>query len=291
MQPSQPTRKMGRDWYFRGKTYIPNGRNHPCHPTAAAVCGVARHEATQGLSGRHDAARRRRRRARNPAKPTRGRGVLRAPAPASRRSGNDRQAPANVARCDEPHRQALVQRSRRRQRRRRLVLQPGFFLQRRIAPHEVVWAALCAWLAVTGALTACTALPSDATLPLGAHTPRSESFALANPERTKLGKRIEPRVREHPDMSGFRLIASGVECFRARMEMAALAEKTLDVQYFAIQSDDTGRLFIQGLLDAADRGVRVRILLDDSNAVGRDAEIGALTAHRNIELRVFNPFS
>jgi putative cardiolipin synthase len=171
------------------------------------------------------------------------------------------------------------------------VLQPGFFPRRRIAPHAVVWAALCAWLAVTGALTACTTLPSDATLPLGAHTARPESFALANPERTKLGKRIEPRVREHPDMSGFRLIASGVACFRARMEMAALAEKTLDVQYFAIQSDETGRLFIQGLLDAADRGVRVRILLDDSNAVGRDAEIGALTAHPNIELRVFNPFS
>src|SRR5260370_33234038 len=92
-------------------------------------------------------------------------------------------------------------------------------------------------------------------------------------------------------MSGFRLIASGVACFRARMEMAALAEKTLDVQYFAIQSDDTGRLFIESLLDAADRGVRVRILVDDSNAVGRDAEIGALTAPANIELRVFNPFS
>ena len=169
--------------------------------------------------------------------------------------------------------------------------QPGFFLRRRIAPHAVVWAALCAWLAITGALTACTMLPSDATLPLGAHTARPESLALENPERTKLGERIEPRVREHADLSGFRLISSGVACFRARIEMAALAEKTLDVQYFAIQSDDTGRLFIESLLEAADRGVRVRILLDDSNAVGRDAEIGALTAHANIELRVFNPFT
>lgn len=141
------------------------------------------------------------------------------------------------------------------------------------------------------ALAACSALPTDSTLPLGAYASRPESVALANPEQTRLGKRIEPRVRERPGMSGFRLISSGVACFRARVEMAALAEKTLDVQYFAIQSDDTGRLFIQSLLDAADRGVRVRILLDDSNAVGRDAEIGALTAHPNIELRVFNPFS
>ncbi|TMH98964.1 MAG: phospholipase D family protein [Betaproteobacteria bacterium] len=150
---------------------------------------------------------------------------------------------------------------------------------------------ICIYVALAIALTACSVLPTDSTLPLGAYAARPESVALANPEQTKLGQQIEPRVREHAGISGFRLISSGVACFRARMEMAALAEKTLDVQYFAIQSDDTGRLFIQGLLDAADRGVRVRILLDDSNAVGRDAEIGALTAHPNIELRVFNPFS
>jgi cardiolipin synthase C len=141
------------------------------------------------------------------------------------------------------------------------------------------------------ALAACSVLPADSTLPLGSYAPRPESVALANPEQTKLGTQLEPRARDHPGTSGFRLIPNGVTCFRARMEMAALAEKTLDVQYFAIQSDDTGRLFIEGLLDAADRGVRVRILLDDSNAVGRDAEIGVLTAHSNIELRVFNPFT
>jgi putative cardiolipin synthase len=152
--------------------------------------------------------------------------------------------------------------------------------------------ATCAgWIAVALTLAGCSALPSDATLPLGAYAARPESLALANPEQTTLGRRLEPRAREHPGTSGFRLIPSGIGCFHARMEMAALAEKTLDVQYFAIQSDDTGRLFIEGLLDAADRGVRVRILLDDSNAVGRDAEIGALTAHPNVELRVFNPFS
>ena len=155
----------------------------------------------------------------------------------------------------------------------------------------ISWFYVCVYAALTLVLAACSVLPTDSTLPLGAYAPRPESVALANPEQTKLGKRIEPRVREHPGMSGFRLIPNGVACFRARMEMATLAEKTLDVQYFAIQSDDTGRLFIEGLLDAADRGVRVRILLDDSNAVGRDAEIGALTAHPNIELRVFNPFS
>jgi putative cardiolipin synthase len=149
--------------------------------------------------------------------------------------------------------------------------------------------ALCAVVAL--ALSACSVLPTDSTMPLGAYAARSESVALANPEQTKLGQRLEPLASEHGGNSGFRLIPSGVGCFHARVEMAALAEKTLDVQYFIIQSDDTGRLFIEALLDAADRGVHVRILLDDSNAVGRDAEIGVLTAHPNIELRVFNPFS
>jgi putative cardiolipin synthase len=151
--------------------------------------------------------------------------------------------------------------------------------------------ATCLAAAIAIALTGCSVLPPSATLPLGAHTARPESFALANPVETKLGQQLEAGEHEHPGMSGFRLIPSGVGCFHARIEMAAFAEKTLDVQYFAIQSDDTGQLFIAALLDAADRGVRVRILLDDSNAVGRDAEIGALTAHPNIELRVFNPFT
>jgi putative cardiolipin synthase len=159
----------------------------------------------------------------------------------------------------------------------------------RSAARSTAWAGFCVALAI--ALAACSVLPPSATLPPGAHAERPESFALTQPENTSLGRRFEQRAREHPGMSGFRLIASGIACFRARAEMAALAEKTLDVQYFAIQSDDTGRLFIEGLLDAADRGVRVRTLLDDSNAVGRDAEIGALTAHPNIELRVFNPFT
>jgi putative cardiolipin synthase len=147
------------------------------------------------------------------------------------------------------------------------------------------------FVALAIALSACSTLPQEATLPLGAHIERPESTALANPEQTKLGKLLEPRARAHQGMAGFRLFANGVACFRARTEMAALAEKTLDVQYFSIESDQTGRLFIESLLDAADRGVRVRILVDDSKNVGRDAEIVALAGHPNIELRVFNPFS
>ena len=75
------------------------------------------------------------------------------------------------------------------------------------------------------------------------------------------------------------------------MEMAEAAERTLDVQYFLIQSDDTGQLLIEALLKAADRGVRVRVLLDDAGSFGRDAQIRTLAGYPNVELRVFNPFA
>ena len=75
------------------------------------------------------------------------------------------------------------------------------------------------------------------------------------------------------------------------MEMAQAAERTLDVQYFLIQSDDTGQLLIEALLKAADRGVRVRVLLDDAGSFGRDAQIRTLAGYPNVELRLFNPFA
>ena len=73
------------------------------------------------------------------------------------------------------------------------------------------------------------------------------------------------------------------------MEMAQQAERTLDVQYFVIENDDTGKLIQEALLQAADRGVRVRVLLDDEGSRGRTVKLTPLAAHPNIELRVFNP--
>jgi putative cardiolipin synthase len=73
--------------------------------------------------------------------------------------------------------------------------------------------------------------------------------------------------------------------------MTELAEKTLDLQYFAWEADVTGRILAERLVRAADRGVRVRILVDDLNLQGRDAVVAALDAHPNIEIRLFNPFA
>jgi putative cardiolipin synthase len=84
--------------------------------------------------------------------------------------------------------------------------------------------------------------------------------------------------------------ARRLDGFSLRSEMAEAAERTIDAQYFILHGDDTGRLFIARLLAAADRGVRVRLLLDDANSIGGDRRVTTLAAHKNIEVRMFNPF-
>jgi putative cardiolipin synthase len=75
------------------------------------------------------------------------------------------------------------------------------------------------------------------------------------------------------------------------MQLIAAAERTLDLQYFVFQGDKTGRLLSAALLHAADRGVRVRILVDDGQTGDGDEQIDLLAAHPLIEVRYFNPFS
>ena len=143
------------------------------------------------------------------------------------------------------------------------------------------------WLValLTALLSAC------ATMPPGASYPKRESTALAHPEETAIGRKVEPRVVAHLGSSGFRLFASGSDAFAIRMQMANSAQKTLDVQYFIFKDDDTGKLLMNALLRAADRGVRVRILIDDgSSPTPQDDRIGLLTAHSNIAVRLYNPF-
>jgi putative cardiolipin synthase len=95
----------------------------------------------------------------------------------------------------------------------------------------------------------------------------------------------------HPAESGFALIRKGRPAFTDRIAMTALAEKSLDLQYYIWEADTTGRILSLQLVEAADRGVRVRVLIDDNNIAGRDSPIAALDAHPNIEVRIFNPFS
>ena len=90
--------------------------------------------------------------------------------------------------------------------------------------------------------------------------------------------------------SGFYLLETGLQALSARLWLAQHATHTLDVQYYLFHGDSTGQLVAEALLAAADRGVRVRVLLDDIHTSNEEAEIAALDAHPNIEIRLFNPF-
>jgi putative cardiolipin synthase len=128
-----------------------------------------------------------------------------------------------------------------------------------------------------------------ATVP-GQNYPKEASTAFAHPETTKLGRQLQARAPDHPEVSGFRLLVEGIDGFLIRAEMANAAEQTLDLQYYIIQNDNTGKLLMDAVLRAADRGVRVRMLIDDNDDTTRNAQITALSAHKNIEIRIFNPF-
>ena len=90
--------------------------------------------------------------------------------------------------------------------------------------------------------------------------------------------------------TGFRLMPLGLHSLDARIELIQRAQVSLDVQYYLIQNDRTGRLFMRSLRDAALRGVRVRLLVDDLNTVGGDPLFAGLAAFPNVEVRLFNPF-
>jgi putative cardiolipin synthase len=90
-------------------------------------------------------------------------------------------------------------------------------------------------------------------------------------------------------MSGFLPLANGIDAFVARMALADAADRTLDLQYYIFHGDFTGKLILDSIVRAADRGVRVRILVDDTTAKGRDVGIATIATHPHIEVRVFNP--
>jgi putative cardiolipin synthase len=91
--------------------------------------------------------------------------------------------------------------------------------------------------------------------------------------------------------SGFYLLSDNTDAFVARFALATIAEKTLDIQYYIMHNDASGRYLAYAILSAADRGVHVRILVDDINMSGRDSNFKMLSQHENIEIRIFNPLS
>jgi cardiolipin synthase C len=138
-------------------------------------------------------------------------------------------------------------------------------------------------------IVAVTSFGGCAALP-GADFPKIASTALVHPEETDLGRQFAAASSEHNGNSGFRMINIGVDGFLTRVQLIGAAERTLDLQYYIFRGDETGRMLSGALLRAADRGVRVRVLIDDGDTIAGDEQILALGSHPLIEVRIFNPF-
>ncbi|MDB5820646.1 MAG: phospholipase D/Transphosphatidylase [Rhizobacter sp.] len=147
----------------------------------------------------------------------------------------------------------------------------------RLFQHIRLLAAAC----VASLLTACSTLP---------HTvERPPSAAIADYTRTPLAVMLKQRLPDDT-RSGFMLQPYGPNSFETRMELTRLATKSLDVQYYLLLGDNTGRALMRGLRDAAQRGVRVRLLVDDLYTAGEDELLLGLASYPNVEVRLFNPF-
>lgn len=131
-------------------------------------------------------------------------------------------------------------------------------------------------------LAGCAGLPR--------HVHKTPSSAFQHPETTTLGH-IVAADEVGKNLSGIRLLSSGEAALASLIALADHAERTLDIQYYIIHEDDSTRALLHHVRLAADRGVRVRVLVDDLNTAGEDRRFMHLSTHANVEVRVFNPFT
>ena len=136
--------------------------------------------------------------------------------------------------------------------------------------------------ALVALLMGCASLPGEVQRPV--------SQARTDVEYTRLAA---VAAASTPDgsgqLSGVRLLPAGDQAFEALIALARAADRTIDAQYYLVANDASGRQFLRELRDAAARGVRVRLLVDDLDAAGEDALLAGLAAHPNVEVRMFNP--
>ena len=142
---------------------------------------------------------------------------------------------------------------------------------------------LLAVLVLAVLLTGCAAVSFD--------QPKSYSQAIPNPENTALGEYAALEVEASEGLSGFYPLNEGMDALGMRLRLAERAEKSLDLQYFLMKNDTAGAVIANALLKAADRGVRVRFLLDDIFTTVPDDSFLLINQHPNIEIRIFNPIS
>jgi putative cardiolipin synthase len=129
----------------------------------------------------------------------------------------------------------------------------------------------------------CASVPLD--------TPKESSVAVTNTENGRQAQQVKKWLDGRDDVNGFYPLTQGFDAFGVRLNLMTVAETSIDAQYFLMSPDNAGLVFAKTMLDAADRGVRVRFLLDDVFTTVDDADLALLDNHLNIEVRIFNPIS
>jgi cardiolipin synthase C len=142
--------------------------------------------------------------------------------------------------------------------------------------------ATLALLLVVAALGGCATYRLD--------VPRRASYVLPANADTAIARALKPALDAHPGESAFSLLQYGSLAFLSRAALADLAERSLDVQYYIYETDESGVVLADRLLAAARRGVRVRLLVDDNNLAHSEDRLATLAGQPNFEIRVFNPY-
>ncbi len=142
---------------------------------------------------------------------------------------------------------------------------------------------LCAASLLVLLTVGCASVPLD--------TPKVATFAIEDASQTLAARRVNEWLGGRFGVNGFYPLTQGFDAFGARLALMDRAEVSIDVQSFLMKPDDAGLVFAAGLLGAAERGVRVRLLLDDIFTTVKDVDLAMLDDHPNIEVRIFNPIS
>lgn len=108
--------------------------------------------------------------------------------------------------------------------------------------------------------------------------------------QTKLAQMIAPLRDQNPNLTGYHVLLDPLEAIAARLTLIGKAQKTLDLQYYIWDNDKIGALALYGIIEAADRGVKVRLLIDDNNAKQMEGILLALDQNKNIEVKLYNPY-
>ena len=138
-------------------------------------------------------------------------------------------------------------------------------------------------LVFTGLLAGCATVSFE--------QPKPYSIAITSTGDTALGKYAAHETAQHDGRSGFYPLRQGMDALGVRLRLAERAEKSIDMQSFLMKLDTAGAVMANALLKSADRGVRVRFLLDDVFTTVPDRSFLLMNQHPNIEIRIFNPIS